>query len=228
MMKNLFFYPRSRMRDSRAFKVVWIMLAVFLLVSTDVLADGIKITGVVRDANGEGLPGVNVIEEGVKSGNGTITDMNGRFTLSVNSNRSQLRFSFIGYETQVVAVGKRTIINVELKEQTTLMDEVVVVGYGSMRRKDLSGAISSVRSSDLMQGAPTSLTQGLQGRLAGVLVNQSDGAPGSGVSITVRGTNSFSTNSQPLYIVDGIPFETGGTPTSGANEGNNTTAVGLL
>ena len=223
-MKNLFFYPRSRMRDSRAFKVVWIMLAVFLLVSTDVLADGIKITGVVRDANGEGLPGVNVIEEGVKSGNGTITDMNGRFTLSVNSNRSQLRFSFIGYETQVVAVGKRTIINVELKEQTTLMDEVVVVGYGSMRRKDLSGAISSVRSSDLMQGAPTSLTQGLQGRLAGVLVNQSDGAPGSGVSITVRGTNSFSTNSQPLYIVDGIPFETGGTPTSGANEGNNTTA----
>ncbi|MCS2584941.1 carboxypeptidase-like regulatory domain-containing protein [Bacteroides sp. BFG-551] len=155
------------MRDSRAFKVVWIMLAVFLFVSTNVLADGIKVTGVVKDANGEGLPGVNVVEEGAKGGNGTITDMNGGFTLSVNNSRSQLRFSFIGYETQVVTVGKRTIINVELKEQTTLMDEVVVVGYGAMRRKDLSGAISSVRSSDLMQGAPTSLTQGLQGRPGG-------------------------------------------------------------
>lgn len=103
------------------------------------------------------------------------------------------------------------------------MDEVVVIGYGTMRKKDLSGAVASIKSDDLMLGNPTSISQALQGKLAGVQVNQGDGAPGSGVSITIRGANSFSTNSQPLYIVDGIPFEVGDTPSSKANEGNNST-----
>lgn len=217
MKEKLFGYPRSKMRCLRT-----LLLTAFLMLSASAFADGIQVTGSVKDANGELLPGVNVVEEGTS--NGTITDVNGEFSIVVASSKSQLRFSFIGYEPQVVAVGKKTVIHVELKEEATIMDEVVVVGYGTMRRKDLSGAVESLRASDLMQGAPTNLTQGLQGRLAGVQVNQSDGAPGSGVSITIRGANSFSTNSQPLYIVDGIPFETGSTPTSGVNEGNNTTS----
>ena len=183
----------------------------------------VRVTGVVRDSNGEALPGVNVIEQGNKS-NGVMTDMDGNYTISVTDNKASLTFSFIGYEPQTIAVGKRTKIDVDLAEMSTVMDEVVVIGYGSMRRKDLSGAVASLQSDDIMQGSPTSLTQALQGRLAGVQVNRNDGAPGSGASITIRGANSFSTNSQPLYIVDGIPFETGSMPTSDVNEGNTTAA----
>ena len=131
--------------------------------------------------------------------------------------------TYIGYLTQEIKVGKQSVINIVMKDDTQSLDEVVVIGYGTMRKKDLSGAVASIKSDDLMLGNPTSISQALQGKLAGVQVNQSDGAPGSGVSITIRGANSFSTNSQPLYIVDGIPFEVGDTPSSKANEGNNST-----
>ena len=112
----------------------------------------------------------------------------------------------------------------QLSEDSKSLDEVVVIGYGTMRKKDLSGAVASIKSEDLMIGNPTSFSQALQGKLAGVQVNSNDGAPGSGMSITIRGANSFSTSSQPLYIVDGIPFDAGSAPTSGANENNNTTS----
>lgn len=164
-----------------------------------------------------------MIELGVRGSNGTITDVNGNYSIKVASAKSVLQFSFIGYKTEEIIVGNRKIINISLKDEAKLLDEVVVVGYGTMRKKDLSGAVASIKSDDLMQGNPTNISQALQGKLAGVQVNQSDGAPGSGVSITIRGANSFSTNSQPLYIVDGIPFETGETPTSKANDGNNST-----
>lgn len=182
----------------------------------------IKVTGLVKDASGSPVPGVNVVEKGTK--NGVMTDIDGRYSINVRDENSVIQFSFIGLKTESVKVGKKRTINIVMEDESEIMDEVVVVGYGTMRKKDLSGAVASIRSDELMKGAPISLTQALQGRLAGVQVNSSDGAPGGGMSIIVRGANSFSTNSQPLYIVDGIPFETGSTPTSGANESNNTTA----
>ena len=223
MKKNLFSFHRSKVRMLKGSKGVWLFLIMFWMINTAASAAGIEIKGTVTDSKGEPLPGVNIVELGVKKNNGTITDLNGKYTITVESQKSVLQYTFIGYKTTEVTVGNRKTINVSLKDDTQSLDEVVVIGYGTMRKKDLSGAVSSIKSDDLMLGNPTSISQALQGKLAGVQVNQSDGAPGSGVSITIRGANSFSTNSQPLYIVDGIPFEVGDTPSSKANEGNNST-----
>ena len=223
MKKNLFSFPRSKVRMLKGSKGVWLFLIMFWMINTAASAAGIEIKGTVTDSKGEPLPGVNIVELGVKKNNGTISDLNGKYTITVESQKSVLQYTFIGYKTTEVTVGNRKTINVSLKDDTQSLDEVVVIGYGTMRKKDLSGAVASIKSDDLMLGNPTSISQALQGKLAGVQVNQSDGAPGSGVSITIRGANSFSTNSQPLYIVDGIPFEVGDTPSSKANEGNNST-----
>lgn len=220
MKKNLFSFPRSKMRTLKKQKTFWLFLTMFWAITTVTLAAGIEIRGTVTDSNGEPIPGVNVLELSAKGSNGTITDIDGKYVINVSGAKSVLQFSFIGYKTDEITVGNRKIINVTLKDESKLLDEVVVIGYGSMRKKDLSGAVASIKSDDLMVGNPTNISQALQGKLAGVQVNQSDGAPGSGFSITIRGTNSFATNSQPLYIVDGIPFESGSTPSSKANEGN--------
>ena len=163
--------------------------------------------------------GANVVQKGTT--NGTITDLNGDFTLTV-SQGAVLQVSFIGYKQQEVSLKNgQAQVTVVLKDDAELLDEVVVVGYGTMKKRDLSGAVSQIKSDDLMKGNPTDLSKGLAGKIAGVQVNQSDGAPGGGISIQIRGTNSFSTNSQPLYIVDGVPFDTGDTPASDTNNSQN-------
>ena len=197
-------------------------LVVALFWATTAVAD-VVVKGVVTDDAGIPIPGANVTEL-KSSGNGTITNIDGQYSIVVKGAKSVLRFSFMGYTRKDVTVGEKKQINVRLEEDSKSLDEVVVIGYGTMKKKDLSGAVASIKSEDLMIGNPTSFSQALQGKLAGVQVNSNDGAPGSGMSITIRGANSFSTSSQPLYIVDGIPFETGDTPTSGANENNNTTS----
>lgn len=220
MQKRFYFDSLNFLKFDKTIKI----LVLFLFWSCIAIGayGSIRISGIVKDSSGNLLPGVNVIEQGTN--NGVITDMDGRYSIVVSGSNSVLQFSFIGLKTENVKVGRKSIIDVVMEDESEIMDEVVVVGYGTMRRKDLSGAVASLSNDKLMEGSPISLTQALQGRLAGVQVNQSDGAPGSGASITVRGSNSFSTNSQPLYIVDGIPFDVGSTPTSGANDGNNTTA----
>lgn len=220
MQKRFYFDSLNFLKFDKTIKI----LVLFLFWSCIAIGayGSIRISGIVKDSSGDLLPGVNVIEQGTN--NGVITDMDGRYSIVVSGSNSVLQFSFIGLKTENVKVGRKSIIDVVMEDESEIMDEVVVVGYGTMRRKDLSGAVASLSNDKLMEGSPISLTQALQGRLAGVQVNQSDGAPGSGASITVRGSNSFSTNSQPLYIVDGIPFDVGSTPTSGANDGNNTTA----
>lgn len=170
----------------------------------------LKIRGTVVDAKGETIIGANVVQKGTS--NGTITDMDGNFELNVPV-EAVLSISFIGYQTKEVTIkSKDTNIKIVMKDDAKTLDEVVVVGYGTMKKSDLSGAVASIKSDDLMKGNPTDLSQGLAGKIAGVVVNQSDGAPGGGMSIQVRGSNSFSTSSQPLYIVDGVPFDTGSDP----------------
>ena len=177
-----------------------------------------QISGQVLDSSGMSVIGANVVEKGTT--NGVITDLDGNFSLNVSPG-AVIEVSFIGFATQEIKVGYNTTFNIVMKEDTEVLDEVVVVGYGTMKKRDLSGAVSQIKSDDLMKGSPTDFTKGLAGKVAGVQVNQSDGAPGGGVSIQIRGTNSFSTSSQPLYIVDGVPFDAGSTPSSDANSNSN-------
>ena len=177
---------------------------------------------VMDGTNNETAIGASIIVPGTTVG--TVTDFDGRFTIEVPDGKSILQISMVGYKTQVVNIKGKTSVEVTLMEDAQVMDEVVVVGYGTMKKRDLSGSISQIKSEDIMSGGQMNVANSLEGKIAGVDVKSSDGAPGSGVSITVRGANSFTTSSQPLYIVDGIPFGTdpNGVPSSGANDGQNT------
>ena len=162
----------------------------------------ITVRGIVKDKySSEALIGVNVTDK--KTGTGTATDIDGAYELEVDENASLL-FSYIGYVNLNIEVSGRSQIDVMMSEDAKQLDEVVVVGYGSQRRSDLTGSLSSVSSEELKQTAQSSLDQALQGRAAGVLVTQNSGAPGGGVSIRIRGIGS-TLSAEPLYVIDGIP-----------------------
>ena len=181
-----------------------------------------QIHGVVLDAsmNNEPMIGATIMVEGTSTG--TVTDIDGNFSLTVPQGKSRIVVSSVGYTTQTINIGGKKEFRIVMEEDSKLMDEVVVVGYGTMKKRDLSGAMSQLKGDDLMKGGAIDLAHGMQGKIAGVQINQSDGAPGGGMSIVVRGANSFSTSSQPLFIVDGVPFETGSTPGNGATGSEQT------
>lgn len=191
-------------------KLVAFMLA--LLAGAVSLTAQVRVSGRVTDNAGPVI-GASVMEKG--TANGAITDLDGSYSITVNKG-AVLVFSSIGYTTQEIAVGNRTKIDVFLEEDSQYLDEVVVIGYGTVKKSDLSGAVSQIKAEDLMKGGSLDIAHGMQGKIAGVMVQQSDGAPGGGMSIVVRGANSFTTSSQPLFIVDGIPLETGSTPSNTA------------
>lgn len=214
-MKNNSFVHRTGLLRT-AFVLCTLSLSTLLTAQTTV-------TGLVMDGtNNETAIGASIIVPGTTVG--TVTDFDGRFTIEVPDGKFILQISMVGYKTQVVNIKGKTSVEVTLMEDAQVMDEVVVVGYGTMKKRDLSGSVSQIKAEDIMSGGQMNVAQSLEGKIAGVDVKSSDGAPGSGVSITVRGANSFTTSSQPLYIVDGIPFGTdpNGVPSSGANDGQNT------
>lgn len=197
-----------------------------MLLSTVMMAQS-QVTGNVTDESGEAVIGATIKIVGTTQG--TITDIDGNFSLEIPAGKTLLQVSYMGYKTQVINVKGKSSLAVVLQEDAAMLDETVVVGYGSMKKSDLTGSVSQINSKDLMAGGTSDLAHGLQGKVAGVDVRQSDGSPGAGVSITVRGANSFTTSAQPLYIVDGVPYGTdpNGMPSSGANEGNNQTVSPL-
>lgn len=163
----------------------------------------ILVNGQVSDENGQALPGVNVLEKGTT--NGTTTDVDGRFSFNVQDENSVLVFSFIGYTTQEVPVGDQTSFTISLVPDVRALDEVVVVGYGTQERADLTGAVASVSSREILTVPVERMDQALQGRAAGVLVRQNTFAPGAGsVSIIIRGLNSINGNNAPLFVIDGV------------------------
>lgn len=162
-----------------------------------------KVHGVVKDVNGEPIIGANVVVKGNPS-NGTITDLNGNFDLSVTSNTT-LQVSYIGYNTQEPFVGKKTDFNIVLKEDTELLDEVVVVGYGTMKKKDLTGAVASVKMDDAPVGTVSTISHALAGKAAGLQVNTISAQPGSGSTFRIRGAASVNAGNDPLIIIDGFP-----------------------
>lgn len=163
----------------------------------------VKVTGKVVDNTNEGVPGVNV---SVKGGSlGTITDIDGNYKIDVPNSKSVLVFSFIGYEKQEIAVGNKTVINVTMKDDTQLLDEVVVVGYGSARKGDVTGALTSLRPDPNDAAKANSLDNLLSGKVAGLVVNSTSSAVGSASSVTIRGASSLRGDNQPLYVIDNVP-----------------------
>ncbi|GAB3496410.1 TonB-dependent receptor [Spirosoma knui] len=165
------------------------------------------ITGTVKSETGEGLPGVSVVVKNTTRG--TSTDADGKYRLSIpddNGSATTLVFSFVGYVNQEVAVGNRSSVDVQLAPDDKSLDEVVVVGYGTVKKSDLTGSLAQVKSKDLNAYPATNVLQALSGRAAGVQVLQNTGAPGAPVSVRIRGTNSIQGSNEPLYVVDGFPL----------------------
>ena len=160
-----------------------------------------QVTGTVTDqANGEPIIGATVKIKGTSTG--VVTDIDGNYSISVSAGQT-LEFSYIGYTTQSLKVSRGGRHDISLSEETNTLEQVVVVGYGTMKRSDLTGSVSSIGEAQIKQGVNTSIEQAMQGRIAGVQVTQNSGAPGGGISVQIRGINSLSGN-EPLYVVDGI------------------------
>ena len=177
-----------------------------LFLGLSALAQTVRITGTVTDNVGPVI-GASVMEMGTT--NGAVTDLDGHYSISVRRG-AVLQFSSIGYATQEVTVGDRTVIDITLAEDSEFLDEVVVVGYGTMKRSDLSGASVSMKEDDLKGSIITNLDQSLQGRAAGVTAVQTSGAPGSSSSIRVRGQATVNAGAEPLYVIDGVIVQGGG------------------
>ncbi|RKD92403.1 SusC/RagA family TonB-linked outer membrane protein [Mangrovibacterium diazotrophicum] len=169
--------------------------------------------GRVVDENGESLPGVNIVEKGTT--NGTVTDLDGNYTINLSGKSQILVFSFIGLESQEIIASET--LNVTMKAESKGLDEVVVVGYGSQEKKDVTGAIATIEPKDFKQGITTSADNLLQGKVAGVRIINSSGEPGGGVDVQIRGLGSIRSGSTPLFVVDGVPLSNNDvTPTGGS------------
>jgi TonB-linked SusC/RagA family outer membrane protein len=168
-----------------------------------VFSQVISVKGTVKDPLGESVIGASVMEKGTT--NGTITDLNGNFTLQVPRG-AVLVISFIGYKTQEVSVSGATPLSITISEDTKILDEVVVIGYGTQRREAVTGSVSSIREDAIKEIPSTNITQALQGRIAGVDMTQTSTKPGAAMQIRIRGTRSLTASNDPQIVLDGIPF----------------------
>lgn len=167
-------------------------------------SQNLTVSGKVKDSSGQPLPGVSVVVKGTMVG--MITDVDGIFSLKNISGSSTLVFSFVGMKMQEIPVNGKTVLNVVMNEESIGLDEVVAIGYGTVKKSDLTGSVASVKSDDLNQGVVLSVDQAMQGRIAGVQISQSSAEPGGGLSIRIRGANSITAGDEPLYVIDGLPI----------------------
>ncbi|MCB0640944.1 MAG: carboxypeptidase-like regulatory domain-containing protein, partial [Phaeodactylibacter sp.] len=195
-----------------------LLLLAILLMGTAAYSQR-TITGVVTDAeSGEPLIGANILVIGTATG--TSTDIDGTYSLDVPAGATQLEFSYTGYNAQVIEIGDRAEINVDMTAGQ-ILDEVVVIGYGTTTKKDKTGALASVDSENFNRGAVTSPDQLITGKVAGVQITSSNGAPGAKSTIRIRGGTSITASSEPLYVVDGVPIDNSGFNPGGFSEGKN-------
>lgn len=190
-----------------------LLLAILVLaISSPIAAQGVAdnqqknnlvISGVVTDIDGQALVGVNVLVKGASIG--TTTDTNGKYSLRVSAG-SSVEYTYVGYESVTIAVRDQTAINVTLRESATKLDDVVVIGYGTVTKKDATGAVSTIRSSELNRGAVVSSTDLLVGKVSGLFVVPGDGGPGSGATLRIRNGSSLSASNSPMIIIDGLPI----------------------
>ena len=180
------------------------LFCAFLLASVFAYGQNITVKGTVRDQKGETLPGVSVRVK--DSDAGVATDANGAFSINTASN-STLIFSYIGFATKEQPVAGQTVLNVVLDESNKALSEVVVVGYGTQRKGDITGAVSVIGKKDLDQRPNTQIGNLIEGKTAGVQVVSPSGSPSATLSIKIRGTNSINAGSNPLYVIDGVPAQ---------------------
>lgn len=177
-----------------------ILFSLLLVMSASMAFAQVKVSGVVTDVSGEPLIGVNVIEKGTT--NGTITDIDGAFSIKIDSPESFLVFSYVGFTTQEVQVGATRNFTIKLHADTETLEEVVVVGYGTQARKDITGSVAVIDTDELLKASGASATQQLQGKTPGVYIGQT-GSPGSATMVRIRGVNTVNDNG-PLYVIDGV------------------------
>ena len=190
------------MKNTTIGKVLLMALVSLMAGMTSVSAQSHTVTGVVTADDGSAIIGANVLVVG--STQGTTTDVKGNYSIVV-SEKASLEFSYLGYESQEVAVGKRTKINVTLKNDSQVLEDLVVVGYGVQRRSDVAGSVASIKAEDMNVYPSSNISEMLRGLSAGVQVSSSSGAPGSSASIQIRGSRSLSASNDPLYVIDGVP-----------------------
>jgi TonB-linked SusC/RagA family outer membrane protein len=163
------------------------------------------VKGVITDDTKQPLPGVTIRIKGASIG--AVADANGRFTINIPDNNTVLVFSMIGFETQEVTVTGNAPLNIVLKQAYNRLDDIIVVGYGTQRKGDLTGSVANIKEKDIQQVKSVSFMEAMQGRMAGVQVTSSSGEPGASVNVTIRGTNSFNAGTQPLYVIDGVQID---------------------
>lgn len=199
---NLNQIMKHNRRKGLAF-VAYLFLATFLATSLYAQTSTIEVSGKVTDTFGDPMPGVSIIEKGTT--NGIATDLNGNYRITVSGQSSVLAFSFIGFNTVEQAVGAKRTINVQLSENQTILDDVVVIGYGTTTKKELTGSVSSISSDDFKAGNITDPLQLLQGQIAGLVITRPDGGnPNGEFEIQLRGLSTMSGGAQPLIVIDGV------------------------
>lgn len=184
-------------------KRILLSLVLCLVTVAAVLAQGRTIQGRITDSNGDGIPGVTVLVKGTT--NGVTTTSNGSYTLNNVSQGATLIVSSVGYETQEIVVGSQNQIDVSLADDVTELGEVVVTGYGSTLKKEVTGSISSIKSEDLTRIPVSNLSNAISGQASGVFVTSNSGTPGGGITVRIRGATSINASNDPLYVVDGVP-----------------------
>ncbi len=194
-------------------KVVRMLMAAIFAVTCMSMQAQTTVTGTVTDSSGEPVIGASVVEKG--KSNGAATDIDGNYTITVSGPNASLVFSYVGCESQTVALKGRTKVDVTLADSREALDEVVVVGYGTQRKSDITGSVARISEDQMKQSIVTNADQMLQGRVAGVQVTQNSGAPGGATSIRIRGASSLNSSNEPLYIIDGVPMNTSGSDIGG-------------
>ena len=189
------------MRNSDFLKRSLGMVILFLMLSVQGAWAQWTVKGTVNDEAGDPIIGASVKVVGTK--NGSVTDLNGNFAVSGSQN-GQLEVSYVGYQTQKVKINGRQNINIVLKEDAQMLSDVVVVGYGTMKKSDISGSVATLDQDAIMKKAPVNVGQALQGAAAGVIVLQQDGAPDGNTAVRIRGVGTIHGSADPLYVVDGV------------------------
>ena len=211
-------------------KYAFLFLSFLVLVSVQSLAQSKKLSGTVTDEKGDALAGATISVR--NSTTSTLTNALGKFSLDVPAGAKAIVITFTGMEREEVLIGAKTSFAIVLKQLVTTLADVVVIGYGTVRRTDVTGAAQRIQREDFIRDNPTNILQAIQGKLAGVNVTQNDGAPGAGLSIRVRGSNSFLGGTEPLYVIDGVPFNnnsSGATPSSiGTDEKQTLNALAFI
>lgn len=208
----------SNILNLRHLTVLFILCTAFLGGAIPAFAQqgGKKMTGQVIDENKEPMIGVSILIVGTSTG--TVTDFDGNYTLNVPKDSKELQFSYVGYETKVIAIpANGNVLNVQMKSDSQVLSDVVVIGYGTQRKSDLTGSVTNVSSKDFNMGLVSSPEQLINGKISGVQIMSNSGSPTSGSTIRVRGGASLNASNDPLIVLDGVPLEQGGIS---GNDGN--------